>query len=754
MISALTFLLTLLTCVLAQSNGGARSRVLIPLGQIQGPSWGPAAQKCIFAPDPQENYKGYPATRFRYRLDAGEYAHKLVLSGLDFAPDRFALSVRGCGDPNLRIIVRVLDGQGEEFNVRPEGDLIPRHKGWREFAWEGGYRDSWGEAKNGRADPPIRQVQLFFIGRGQAVCQGEIAFATLTLEGPVSPSRAGVTTRTTAPLTAELLGALENLEATPKSLRVEVTNRGAQPLTGTLDIAERPAGVGVSPERVALRDLPLGRKRTFWFDVHAERFNPYNRYCFVLRLRVGNTTLTQTVRVDGERSSGVNLGELRDSTTIAASPFGVGTHFEQGYDYHRSIPLLRAMGAKWVRDGIQVRPTAAGQWELTDYSRQYLAALREAGIHLCAVTYGPYEPDRYADMMRFLVRECGNHVKVWEIWNEPHNFGFREKYGGAWNGVGDSPWVGKFVELVRAAARAVHELDPKAIVISGDDVHPNTYRFLQLGMADDVDGLTLHPYNHAGNPPEYTGWGTPEQVKRDGIVVADPDTSYTSLIRRYREVAPREQLWITEYGFVNDPVVKGNTFFHPVNEEATAKYLARFYLLNFALGMDCILQHTFQDGGDGPMGLIRADFSPKLAYQVLGRIFGLFDSSWKLATDIPVVLEGNAQLSTREALWMDGDVGLMKLPVQGGVHAYVWRQPERHELALALWNACWPEALSPPIARTVKIKAPGYGHAIAIDLLTGDHPDLPATRVEGDGTLVFENLPVPDYPVVIKLFAG
>jgi hypothetical protein len=152
------------------------------------------------------------------------------------------------------------------------------------------------------------------------------------------------------------------------------------------------------------------------------------------------------------------------------------------------------------------------------------------------------------------------------------------------------------------------------------------------------------------------------------------------------------------------------------------------------------------------MGLVRADFSPKLAYHVLGRIFGLFDSSWELATDVPVTLEGDTQLGTRDAWWEDGEVGLMRLPVKGGVYAYLWRQPERHELALALWNACWPEALSPPIARTVKIQAPGYGHAIAIDLLTGAHPDLPATRAEEDGTLVFEDLPVPDYPVVIKLF--
>ena len=305
--------------------------------------------------------------------------------------------------------------------------------------------------------------------------------------------------------------------------------------------------------------------------------------------------------------------------------------------------------------------------------------------------------------------------------------------------------MGKFVELVAAGSQAIRELDPQATIISGDDVMANNYHFLALGMGKYVDGITIHPYNYKAGPPEGTTLGTPEQVERDGVVVAD-DSTYLSMIRHLRQAAPGKQIWVTEFGCITPPTRSPEEdFWWGVTEDTQAKYLARFYLMNFALGVERILQHTFQDGGDGPFGIVRSDFSPKPAYFVLGRIFGLFDNSWKKANDV------NIELSGKFPVLPDRNPN-SKEP-ERGFYAYAWRQRDTGQLAVAFWNACLPESHYPPLGRTLKIHAPGYGHAIKIDLLDGSHPDCPPTRVEADGTMVWEEMAVPDYPILIKLFA-
>ena len=750
----------LAACIAALASGTSGAgrdaaptdRVIVPAGLVRGGLHGTAGRSCAFV-GTEQRHDDRAVSTLRYDIPATHYAHKPILDRLDFAPERFGLWVRGSGDADLRIILRVRDGQGEEFNVWPDGGMSAGHEGWKKFEWSGGFRDSWGDRRNGKVDPPVTRVELFFIGSADRPCRGEIAFSTLTLEGPTSQDGPKLTARSVRSLPVRLRTSIENPHAVPIVLRVDVRNGGEAPVAGAVEVTDCPPGYHVTPIRAAIPPLAPGATHTVRFVPRGPGFNPYNRYEFRLRFRNEAGQATEVLTIAGARSAGVNLGEVRDSTTVPASPFGIGTHFSQGYDNRRSIPLLRAIGVKWVRDGLQVAEKD-GQWALSDRSRDYLQALDEAGIQLCCIKYGPLEPERYADMMRYLVKEVGSQVKVWEIWNEPHNFTFRKTYGGSWNGVGDLAWHRKFVELVAAGSKAIRSADPRALIISGDDVPPNNYRLMQLGMGEHVDGLTIHPYNYGGQPPEICIWGSPEQVKRDGVVVADPDCSYASLVRVTRETAPGKQVWITEYGFVTPPTWDPNTdtMWKAVTEEAAAKYYARFYLLNFALGAQGIFQHTFQDGGDGPFGLVRQGFTPKPAYHVLGRLFGLLDTTWKRAEEVVIEFSGKPLPPNKDAAHPDQTVGDMTFPVKGGIQAHAWRNAGSDQVAVAVWNACWPEALRPPIGRTMKIRAPGHGHPIRIDLMTGEHPDCPPTRVGPDGTMIWSDFPVSDYPVIVKLF--
>ena len=57
-----------------------------------------------------------------------------------------------------------------------------------------------------------------------------------------------------------------------------------------------------------------------------------------------------------------------------------------------------------------------------------------------------------------------------------------------------------------------------------------------------------------------------------------------------------------------------------------------------------------------------------------------------------------------------------------------------------------------PLSRTLRLRVPGYAHPIRIDTLSGAHPDFPPNRVENDSTMFWDEVPIPDYPIVAKLF--
>lgn len=749
-----TLILTMLVAIQPHPAGGEDARKVevraVP-ALWRSALWGTAAQSCSAEPADEPRPRPEPALLVRYDIDGGRYVHFRVLERVDFVPESFTLQVRGHGDASLRIVVRARDAHGETFNVWPDGGITAGHDGWKTYRWQGGYRDSWGEQRDGKVDAPLTGVELYMAPAGDEPCRGRVAVGTLRLAGP---GHAGPTVRNVVPLPVDMSGDLANQGAWPQFLHVRLRNRGDEPLAGRLEVADAPGGVRVQPDRVAVH-MMQGHEQSVRLVLSGTPPNPFNRYRLRLRCVSGHRETGVDVHIAGPRSQGVNLGEFRDSTTIAASRFGVGTHFVQGYDWRRTIPLLRAIGVKWVRDGLRVHEVD-GRWQVTEESLRYLTALREAGIDLCCIMYGPTEPAAYAAMMRDLVRQVGDAVKVWEIWNEPHNFTFRETYGGAWNGLDDAPWVRRFVELVAAASTAIRAEDPNAIIIAGDDVPPNNVQFMRLGMGAHVDGITHHPYNYGGQPPEATIWGSEEQVARDGgIVVADPDCTYRSLIDHTRRWAPGKQIWITEYGYTMPQTAHVNTddMWKPLSEEAAARYLPRWYLLNFALGVDGIFQHTIQDGGDGPMGLLRPDFTPKPAYHAIGRVFGLLDATWELANDVQVDLGGDADLpACADSIHPDGAVGAMKVSVAGGIYHFAWRQPATGHVAVAYWHATWPEVLRPPLGRTLRIDAAGCRHPIRVDVRTGEHPDFPPTTIEPDGTMVWEDVAVPDYPVVVKLF--
>ena len=87
----------------------------------------------------------------------------------------------------------------------------------------------------------------------------------------------------------------------------------------------------------------------------------------------------------------------------------------------------------------------------------------------------------------------GRHV-LWEIYNEPN--------GGFWR---PKPDAAEYTTLALATAKAIRETEPSATIIapamSGFD-WKYMENFLQSGVLEFLDGVSVHPYRAPNQPPE------------------------------------------------------------------------------------------------------------------------------------------------------------------------------------------------------------------------------------------------------------
>jgi hypothetical protein len=212
---------------------------------------------------------------------------------------------------------------------------------------------------------------------------------------------------------------------------------------------------------------------------------------------------------------------------------GVCTHFAQNWSVPQVMPLVANLGVGWIRDDLawaDLEPTA-GNYQIPAKTRNWIQAARQAGLKIVIIlgytnpAYpDPYDTAAYAKAAGWLARELGSDVQAIEILNEPNNFGFRDQYGGAWNGNEPdgsvSPWIRKYVQMLNAAAQEIKFANPLMKVIGLGAPPPADFRMIALGLVPQVDGLTDHPYG--GSLPELVPYAaTPSTIQRDGIATAD-----------------------------------------------------------------------------------------------------------------------------------------------------------------------------------------------------------------------------------------
>ncbi|HYZ73862.1 MAG TPA: hypothetical protein VE641_12330, partial [Chthoniobacterales bacterium] len=134
---------------------------------------------------------------------------------------------------------------------------------------------------------------------------------------------------------------------------------------------------------------------------------------------------------------------LRADETVRDDRVGVCTHFSQNWSPNLVMPLIAKSGAGWIRDdfnwsALEPKP---GSYRIPTKAKAWIQAARAEGLKVDVIlAYGNwaypdhYDTTAYAKAAGWLARELANDVQAIEILNEPNNFGFRDAYGGQWNG--------------------------------------------------------------------------------------------------------------------------------------------------------------------------------------------------------------------------------------------------------------------------------------------------------------------------------
>jgi hypothetical protein len=410
---------------------------------------------------------------------------------------------------------------------------------------------------------------------------------------------------------------------------------------------------------------------------------------------------------------------------------GVCTHFSQNWPVEQIMPLIAKSGAGWIRDdlGWGAMEPKPGKYQIPLKTRNWIRAARQAGLKIDLIlAYGnsayadQYDTAAYAKAAGWLARELANDIQAIEILNEPNNFGFRDIYGGQWNGNerngSVSLYLQKYVQILNAAAKDIKLANPNMTVIGLGTPAPASFRILALGIVPQVDGLTDHPYGT--QMPELIPYAaTPDILRRDGIATADAKGTFASQVSMFRaqarKFAATEKLWHTEWGY---STVRARPEKHQqaVSEEMQAAYILRRILLSNAIGVEHTFIYNFKNDGVDPysdyqnFGLVRNDLSPKPSYFALQRVAGFLAGMQIAAPERQASIDPTTQKD-----------GL-------GHQCYTFSSSDRRRTIVAFWEAKPWQANETASDAVITLPADHEPrHLLLYDLLSGNQTEVSGT---------------------------
>ena len=195
------------------------------------------------------------------------------------------------------------------------------------------------------------------------------------------------------------------------------------------------------------------------------------------------------------------------------------------------------------------------------------------------------------------VKHCKGRIKNWEVWNEPPN------------GTAPNQTAADYGKLVTAAYDAAKAADPDCkIGIAAKSVAINYLdQAIASGAKGHFDYITLHPYETAGctisRPGTERIYLQIHETLRKMLLARDPAKVDCPVI-------------FTELGFA-----AGGQYSQRIAgfsaPQIQAQALVKYYAMGIAQGIDCIQWFEARDGDSGPMGLLDAKGTPRIAYTAL-----------------------------------------------------------------------------------------------------------------------------------------
>lgn len=315
------------------------------------------------------------------------------------------------------------------------------------------------------------------------------------------------------------------------------------------------------------------------------------------------------------------------SAAAGARPTGVATGasplWEDDADLARDLDAVAGSGATWVRfdfDWATAEP-AAGAFDWSHIDRAVDGA-RSRGLAVLALpAYTPgwarppgstrmHPPTDPADFARFVAaaaaRYTGRGVAGWEIWNEPNLAHFWQP----------TPDPAAYTQLLTQASRAVRQVDPHAVVLTGglsparDDpdggqISPVTFLrgVYAAGGAGSFDAVGMHPYCYPARPSDArtAAWNTFYRLPAVHEVMAEHGDG-------------AKQVWLTEFGA---PTGSARGAVSEAEREAVLR--DAFATLGRWPWAGPLLWYSHRDTGTDPadreqnFGLLRHDFTAKPA---------------------------------------------------------------------------------------------------------------------------------------------
>ena len=508
--------------------------------------------------------------------------------------------------------------------------------------------------------------------------------------------------------------------------------------------------------------------------------NPHALYRVTAAVTTATRAAQQSLDLVGARSGEASLGQARRSVDLPAGAFGTCMHLSYGRngafggwkDTDALLELVAASGVTWIRDGVNVQTDAAGTRHIDPYDLAWLTKAKALGLKPIIVLGmdANQQPEVFAATAAEVASQLGEFATVFELGNEPNNFGgWIKTFGGTWNGKeadnSTSAWVKAHLASTNAAAEAIRKVRPDATILALGAVAPTNFRAIDLGLSPAINGVIDHPY--AGCMPAERVPFSIGLVTRDGVAVGDDLGSFAGLVHSYQDKLAsagaaaklQRQLWITEFGWPTHIYNGKNEKEHAAafSEHAQAAYLVRRWLLGLGLGVPASCQYDFLDDyGSAPdhdeanFGLLRADRSRKPSFRATQHLTSLFNGQ---QPDPSAHLEISDKLpnsSKRGVLVKDWDGAAFT--ADNGIQAWAFHDPKQNDVrTLALWSAQPVSGEFSPRHATVRVT--GWqdlrGAPLAIDLLTGICYDVPYTR-DGD-TLVLQ-VSLGDAPLAVRLF--